>query len=273
MSAQSPLPRWISRWQPDKRRLFAWTALFGTMLTVLPGAIAILFVFLQADDCTQSIGGRVPFTCTPAGVGVIKFAMAVIIFPPALVWLRFIQRILKYEGESGEKEEGANSHKIGEASFQSGCKNIGMGQVMLSGKIEEVTHNSHAAKVNGECVGFLSVYPFRKSQLKRGGFVRLVYQNVPLLRNTKAVLAYSDQTAHTAFGASAWIYSLWVPLLIVCIIIFANLSPLYGGVMAGLCGALLALDLVYLSLMVRARSRLQSYLDNDSARLDSSSHL
>jgi len=238
----------------------------------MPAAMAVLFVLLQSDDCGQLVNGRIPFTCTPVGVGIIRIAMTIILLPPVLMWLRFLQRILKYQDERANEDEDQILPRNGDIDFESGSKDIGMGQVLLSGRIEEVGRDSHIAVVNGERVSFLSVYPFQKGWLQRGDFVHVVYQHISILRNSKTILAYADAATRTVRGASAWVYSLWVPLLAICIIIFANFKLAYGDLMVGLCAALLVLDLGYLSLMVRARSKLRSHLNSGTDRIDSSGY-
>ena len=239
------------------------------MVLILPAAIAILFVLLQSTDCGEIRNGQIPFTCTSVGLATIKVAMATILFPPIIKFLQLFKRILNSAEYSEEKDE-ALRPKISEKTFEAGSQRLGMGQVLLAGNIEQVSSNSHVAQVNGELVRFVSIFPFQKGQLKPGDFVHLVYQNLLLLKNAKTVLAYSDRTAHNAFGASAWIYSIWVLLLTVCIVIFEILKPPYRDAMLGLSGALLVLDLAYLSLMFRARSRLRSHLDGEANRIDAS---
>jgi hypothetical protein len=140
--------------------------------------------------------------------------------------------------------------------------------VLLSGELRQVAGNAHDVIVSGERARFLSVFPFQKGMLKPGDFVNLVFQRFPLLKNANLVLAYSDSAGLNAFGASAWIYSFWMFGLAACIVIFRTLDPWYGSAMVGLCSLLLGLDIAYLSLMLRARSKLRSYLNDGPSRVD-----
>ncbi len=259
MSSGSSLPQWIARLPPNARRLFGWAAFLVTILTILPGTFAVLYVVLQPDTCGQLMNGYMSFICTPIGLGILKIVAAIIFFPLALMWFRFLTRLTNPRVEGADED--VISPVIGNIAFGSGSKDIGMWQVLLSGRLEEASRSSHNVVINGERVGFLSVYPFQKGWLKRGDFVHVVYQGLPLLRSIRVVVAYCDAASGTVHGASAWVYSMWIPLLAICMMVFADSKPWYGQSMLALCGALLIADLGYLSLMVRARSMLRSTIE------------
>jgi len=96
MNSQKPLPHWIARLPLEKRRLFAWSA-FVVMVLILPGAVAVLFILLQSNDCSEIRPGQIPFTCTARGLATIKIAMAAILFPPVIKFLWLFKRIVNSE--------------------------------------------------------------------------------------------------------------------------------------------------------------------------------
>jgi len=205
-------------------------------------------------------------------LGIITILIGTTLVTLALIWFRFLKRLTDSAEQGANDDRDEVRREIGNISFRRGSKDIGMAQVLLSGRIEEASRNSHTVVINGERVGFLSVYPFQKGWLKRGDFVRVVYQELPPLRSTKTVLAYADAATSTVRGASAWIYSLSVPMLSICLMVFVRINPPYGDLMAYFCAALLALDLAYLLLMVRARSILRSNVENGVRDGDSTSN-
>jgi hypothetical protein len=269
MSSNLPLPRWIGRWPSKIRRLFGWAAFIVTIFAILPGAFAVLLVFSQPDNCAQLLDGYTSSACTAVTLGIVKIVLGTVLIILAFVWFRFLKRLTDRQERSVNDGQDEVRRTIGDVPLRSGSKDIGMAQVLLSGRLEQANRNSHTVMIDGERVGFLSVYPFRKGWLKCGDFVHVVYQELPLLR--RIALAYADAATCTVRGASAWIYSVWVPLLIACIVVFVRIKP-NGELMVAFCAVFLVLDLAYLSLMVRARSMLRSNLKSGARDASSTSN-
>ena len=228
-----------------------------TCFVILPGAFAFLLVYSQPSNCIELLDGHTSGACTPLLLGTIKIVGGIGLCLGAVVWLRFLKRLTDSQEEALPDTGDEHPQAIVKPDLKPGRKEMGFGQVMLIGRIEEARGHSHNAVINDESLDFLSVYPFQKGWLNRGDTAAVVYQCLRWLNGSKLVLAYYS-AGGSVRGASAWVYSAWVPLFVACIIAFARWKPYYGQFMIAFCSVMLVLDLAYLALMLRARTILKS---------------
>lgn len=226
----------------------------ATVLTIIAIPMAIVFVgrLVGLNRCFSDL--RPSWFCTSEGRGLYSLLMILIGIPAAILWGRFLNRFARiglYRRPGLERSDELEGNRTRQGVT---CQKLPFGQVLVSGAVHVIDNNSRLFLVGSERCLFLAFNPLRTRSVSDGDHVRLVCQRIPWHLNV--VLAYAHADRPNAEVPGIWLHGMSLVLLVASSVWFGWGSDHPSISLMVMSGALAFVNLLYLGLVLQARSRL-----------------
>jgi hypothetical protein len=245
----------ISNWLRAGRVASYWVGSFLTLMLLLVIAFGIMHL-LSLDTC-GAIGSKdLPPACTPVMSMALSAALIggiLLVYLPSVAFLR-----RKLALEKLPQHEGVNS-AFAPPVGPSEARRLGLGQELLRGRVGVESSSGRTLRINGLALTLWSLYPFQKGWIRPGIDLAIVYQHVPFSR-IKLLLAFCDEHARVR-GVAAFTQGVSLVIAGICVIFFSKAAVPFGSLLLAVSGFVAGLDVVYLSLMLRAKTNLRGAVE------------
>jgi hypothetical protein len=124
--------------------------------------------------------------------------------------------------------------------------------------------SNHCLVVEGKALTFWSLHALREGWLKAGDRLVVVYQEIPFVSSLRLALAFWKSPDSLVRGVAAGMQSASVLIATLCMATLVALKPPFAELLIVLCALLIAVNFVYLTLMLRARRVLRDFIDHEA---------
>ncbi len=242
----------ISNWPRAWRIASYWLGSFITLVLLLVIAFAIMHL-LSLDTCGAIGSKELPLACTPLMSLALSAALIgglLLAYFPSVSFLR-----RKLALEKVPQHAAVNTAYVPPA-VTSKPRRLGLGQELLRGRVSAESSSGRTLRINGSALTLWSLYPFQKDWIRPGIDLVIVSQHVPF-SHINLLLAFCDEHAQVR-GIAAVTQGVSLIIACICVIFFSKAAVPFGALLLAVSGFVAGLDVIYLSLMLRAKTNLRS---------------
>jgi hypothetical protein len=239
--------RGLSR--PVRLSLYA----IGVVLTVVFMTSCVIGVVLMLDSC-DTTGSHGSTFCSESARIPLELLCLAVLAVAGVPWIRFMTRALNINEVPESTRDGARPQMMAPDRVRSSP--LSLGQVVVSGAVEEVNPQGHRIMVRGLTLRFWGGHALRAGWLRNGDRASFVYQRIPVL-GLNYVLAFTKEGNAQVRGVGGIIHSgFWLVGIVGAITALLRKESVPWWLMP-VCIALILESSVYLALLTVAKRTLR----------------
>lgn len=257
------VPGWVRRMSRGWRLALFTIAMMVTVAVVIPGYIVSTGYLVGFGACDRPDTAATSSICSPLGRLFFTGLGIAILVPLARNWARFLARVLALTDGNSPLQSYA-AERIAQSPNKASSITLRFRQRLISGTIELENRSNHCLVVEGKALTFWSLHALRKGWLKAGDRLVVVYQEIPFVSSLKLALAFWKSPDSLVRGVAAGMQSASVLIATLCMATLVALKPPFAELLIVLCTLLIAVNFIYLTLMLRARRVLRDFIDHEA---------